>query len=269
MKISYFCTTWGNTLPFDAFCIRVKAAGYDGVEMDLPADALEAAHRVRLLRDHGLRFIGQYWQSMESDVVSNRENYRRHLEQLAAAGPEFINAQTGKDYFSTDENLSLVDVAQAITQETGVKVIHETHRGKFLFCLPKLTEALSRVPELAITLDASHWCNVHESLLEDQQAAMTEAIRAARHIHARVGHPEGPQVNDPRAPEWSDALAAHLTWWDQVVELHRRSGRELTVTPEFGPAPYMPEMPHTREPLSSQWDVNLHMMRLLKDRYQI
>lgn len=269
MKISFFCTVWGNTLPFEAFCTRVLEAGYDGVEMDLPADPQEAAKRVRLLRDHGLRFIGQYWQSLESDVRSNRENYRRHLEQLAAAGPEFINAQTGKDYFSIDENLSLLEIAEAITLETGVKVIHETHRGKFLFCIPKLKEALSRVPDLSITLDASHWCNVHESLLEDQPSAMIEAIGATRHIHARVGHPEGPQVNDPRAPEWSDAVNAHLGWWDQVVAIHRQSGRALTITPEFGPAPYMPELPHTREPLASQWDVNLHMMRLLKDRYQI
>ena len=267
MRISFFCTTWGNILPFPEFCARVKEAGYDGVEMDLPDDPMLASDRVAMLRDHGLRFIGQYWQSLESDFEANRENYRCHLEKLVATGPEFINAQTGKDYFSIDQNMALVEVANNITAETGVKVIHETHRGKFLFCLPKMTEALSRMPDLSITLDASHWCNVHESLLEDQPEAMSGAICAARHIHARVGHPEGPQVNDPRAPEWSDALSAHRLWWDQVVALHHQSDTALTVTPEFGPAPYMPEMPHTRAPLASQWDVNVHMMRMLRDRY--
>ena len=268
MRISFFCTTWGNTLPFADFCSRVKDAGYDGVEMDLPDDEQETAVRVGLLEDHGLRFIGQYWQSLESDFESNKDSYRRHLERLVAAGPDFINAQTGKDYFTLEQNLALVKLAGDITTETGVSVVHETHRGKFLYCLPKLTAAVLHISDLAITLDASHWCNVHESLLEDQSSAMSVAIRATRHIHARVGHPEGPQVNDPRAPEWADAIASHLSWWDAVVEKHRRSGAELTITPEFGPAPYMPEMPHTRQPLASQWDVNLYMMNLLRERYQ-
>ena len=269
MNIGFFCTTWGNTLPFPAFAARVAATGYDGVEMDLPEDKTVALERVRILRDHGLRYIGQYWQSLESDFSRNLDSYRRHLEYLASTAPEFINAQTGKDYFSLDQNIELIRVSEAVAKATGVNVIHETHRGKFLFCLPKFMEAVQAVPQMAITLDSSHWCNVHESLLEDQSVAMASAIRATRHIHARVGHPEGPQVNDPRAAEWTDALNAHLSWWDAVVAQHRASDIDLTITPEFGPAPYMPEMPHTREPLSPQWDVNVHMMNLLKDHYGV
>jgi sugar phosphate isomerase/epimerase len=269
MNIRFYCTVWGNTLPFGEICERVRKAGYDGVEMDLPSDPDDARERVHLLRDHDLRFIGQYWQSLETDFNRNRDSYRRHLEYLASTGPEFINAQTGKDYFSLDQNIELIRVSEAVARDTGIQVIHETHRGKFLFCLPKFMDAVQSVPELPITLDASHWCNVHESLLEDQSIAMELAIRATRHIHARVGHPEGPQVNDPRAAEWTDALNAHLGWWDAVVTQHRASGRDLTITPEFGPAPYMPEMPHTRAPLSSQWDVNVHMMNLLRERYGV
>lgn len=269
MNIRFYCTVWGNTLPFEDFCKRVRSAGYDGVEMDLPEDDVVAREKVRILKDHGLRYIGQYWQSMEADFKQHRENYRRHLEKLAETGPEFINAQTGKDFFSLDQNLELIEESRDLAKSTGVNVVHETHRGKFLFCLPKCVEAIQAVPDIRITLDASHWCNVHESLLADQSDAMRQAMLATTHVHARVGHPEGPQVNDPRAAEWTDALNAHLCWWDAVVAQHRASGMDLTITPEFGPAPYMPEMPHTREPLSSQWDVNVHMMNLLRDRYGV
>jgi hypothetical protein len=71
---------------------------------------------------------------------------------------------------------------------------------------------------LRLTLDISHWCNVHESLLNDQLETVKLAISRTDHIHTRVGHAEGPQVNDPRAPEWKDAVSAHFGWWDQVVE---------------------------------------------------
>jgi hypothetical protein len=97
---------------------------------------------------------------------------------------------------------------------------------------------------------------------------MRAAVARADHIHARVGFPQGPQVNDPRAPEWTEALDHHLAWWDAIVAEHRRRKSDaLTITPEFGPAPYMPAMPYSREPLSNQWEVNLYMKDLLRARY--
>lgn len=264
-RILYCCTIWGNTLPFEKFCRRVQAAGYDGIEMDLPLERGPRNERLRILADHGLRLVGQYWQSLEPAFRDNRRNYIRHLENLAAAGPMLVNAQTGRDHFTLAQNLTLVRDAAAIAQAAGIPVYHETHRGKFLYNLPVLVEALREEPAMRITLDASHWCTVHESLLHDQSAAMKRAIRAAAHVHARVGHEEGPQVNDPRAPEWQAHVDRHFEWWDAVVARH--AGRTLTVTPEFGPAPYMPAAPRTRRPLADQWAVNIHMLSLFRQRY--
>ena len=72
-----------------------------------------------------------------------------------------------------------------------------------------------------ITLDVSHWVNVAESFLDDQPDAMELAIQRTEHIHARVGYPEGPQVSDPAAPEWNEALQHHLNWWDKIIERKR------------------------------------------------
>ena len=38
MKLNYLCPVWGNELPFDDFVLRVKQAGFDGIETSLPID---------------------------------------------------------------------------------------------------------------------------------------------------------------------------------------------------------------------------------------
>lgn len=267
LPIQFFAPQWGNALPFAVFCQAVQAAGYDGVEMALPLDPVERRDITDTLKNYGLSLIGQYWQSVESNPDEHRRQYEKYLRNLTAATPIFINCQTGKDFFSFDQNRQLFELAARIADETGVKIIHETHRGKALFAAHICHDYLSKLPAIRLTLDISHWCNVHESLLDDQPAAVALAIAHTDHIHSRVGHPEGPQVNDPRAPEWAVALHTHLVWWDQVVERHRKNGTQLTITTEFGPAPYMPQMPFTQMPLADQWSVNVFMMNLLKERY--
>jgi sugar phosphate isomerase/epimerase len=267
MPIKFYAPQWGNTLPFATFCQNVKGAGYDGVEMALPLEANESQKIVATLKEYKLELIGQYWQSFESDLDEHSQNYEKYLRNLIAAQPVFINCQTGKDFFTVNQNKHLFDLASRISEDTGVKIIHETHRGKSLFAAHIAQDYLTKLPDLRICLDISHWCNVHESMLENQTEAVDLAISRADHIHSRVGHPEGPQVNDPRAPEWEDTLNTHLGWWDKIVEKHRANGTQLTITTEFGPATYMPVMPYTQLPIGNQWEINVFMMNLLKNRY--
>ncbi|MEO8819890.1 MAG: sugar phosphate isomerase/epimerase, partial [Ginsengibacter sp.] len=67
--------------------------------------------------------------------------------------------------------------------------------------------------------------------------------------------------------QWQQALQAHLSWWDKVAERKKLEDDTLTITPEFGPFPYMVTLPETGEPIANQWEVNLFMMNLLKERY--
>lgn len=267
MPIKFYAPEWGNILPFNTFCRNVKTAGYDGVEMALPLDTEERRTVTDTLREYDLELIGQYWQSFERDLAEHGRNYEKYLRNLLLAQPVFINCQTGKDFFTFDQNKQLFDLATRISVETGVQIIHETHRGKALFAAHIAQDYLTQLPDVRICLDISHWCTVHESLLGDQAEAVNLALSRADHIHSRVGHPEGPQVADPRAPEWESTLNAHLAWWDQVVETHRAAGTQLTVTTEFGPATYMPVMPYTQLPIGNQWEINVFMLNLLKKRY--
>jgi sugar phosphate isomerase/epimerase len=269
MQLWFFCPLWGSSdLAWGLFFARVKEAGYDGVEMSLPLDEREQKLILSLLKEHDLKWVAQHWQTNDPEPSVYLKNYERHLYHLASAHPLFINSQSGKDFFSFAQNKAILERAAAIAEETGVKIIHETHRGRFSFSTTATLAFLEALPDLRLTADFSHWCNVAESFLQDQPDAMRAAVARADHIHARVGFPQGPQVNDPRAPEWEEALDHHLAWWDAVVAEHRRRKSDsLTITPEFGPAPYMPAMPYSREPLSNQWEVNLYMKDLLRARY--
>jgi sugar phosphate isomerase/epimerase len=271
MKILFFCPLWGSSdLPIETFLEKTKQAGYDGVEMPLPLN--DDALREKILKSiaaFDLKLIAQHYETVSPDPQLNLAEYCSRLENLVAARPVLINTQTGKDWFSFEQNQSLINAAAAISEKSGVSIIHETHRGKFSFSARATADYLKKNPGLRIAADFSHWCVVSESLLEDQEEAVSLAISRTDHIHARVGFAEGPQISDPRAPEWGKALNAHLGWWDRIMETHQKKGTPaLTITPEFGPAPYMPALPFTEMPVTSQWEVNVFMMDLLRKRYQ-
>jgi hypothetical protein len=65
--------------------------------------------------------------------------------------------------------------------------------------------------------DFSHWCNVSESMLDDQQHILKRIIPHIGHIHARVGYEHGPQVNDPFAPDWKQHLELFTSWWKEIL----------------------------------------------------
>lgn len=266
MEIKFICPHWGSKhLDFGVFLKKVKESGYDGVEMSLPLNETEKQTIIGAIKKQGLVHVAQHWETVTTNFQHHKKEYRERLVNLATAAPLFINSQTGRDFFSFEQNAELIEIASEVSQQYGVKIIHETHRGKFSFAAHVAAGYLSRLPGLRIGFDLSHWCAVAESFLQDQPQAVNLAISRADHIHARVGFPEGPQVPDPRVPEWKEALDIHLAWWKRVVERAKKEGRSFfTITSEFGPYPYMPIIPYTRQPIADQWEVNVYMKDYLK-----
>lgn len=269
MKIKFFCPLWGSAdLPMEHFCEKVKSEGYDGVEMGLPLEKSKKDAIVKMLGDFKLELIGQHYETLEPDFEKHKKQFANQLNNLVDSPALFINSQTGKDYYSFDQNKALIEIANRISDTTKMKILHETHRGKFSFAAHITKHFLEQLPDLRITLDISHWCNVAETFLEDQLEAVDLAISRTDHLHSRVGYQEGPQIPDPRAPEWQFAIEIHAQWWDKVIALKRKIGTsQFTITSEFGAPPYLVLMPFTRQPITSQWEINVHMMKLLKMRY--
>ncbi|WP_428327826.1 sugar phosphate isomerase/epimerase family protein [Mucilaginibacter sp.] len=191
MQIKFFCPKWGaEHHSWDDFCKMVKDAGFDGVETPIPFDEAEQQVITGALKKQGLLLIGQYYQSFEKDFPLHKENFKKHLECIAALKPLLIDSQTGKDYFTPAQNRELFQLAKQVTEDTGILIAHETHRNKALFAAHITKQLLTNNPDIGITADFSHWCNVSESLLEQQTEAVDLAISKAIHIHARVGQAE-------------------------------------------------------------------------------
>jgi sugar phosphate isomerase/epimerase len=268
VKILYFRSVWGLEEPaIEAKLQRIKAGGFDGVELEVPLDA-EACQRARKAADDlGLLIVAQQWRTTGQTVAEHIASLEPQYERALLLKPLYLNSHTGRDHFSTAANLEIFDHAASLAHQHGLEIYHETHRGRALFSAPATMEFLSARPQLKLVADFSHWCCVHESLLADQGDRVDRAIRNAFAIHARIGHAEGPQVPDPRDPLWEPNLEAHLAWWKKIAAQRRAEGSEfLPVTPEFGPAPYMTWLPHTQKPIADLWEINVFIRDWLKGR---
>jgi sugar phosphate isomerase/epimerase len=258
-------TNWGYSGSWESFAAKISAAGYDGAEVWYPGE------------EHGKEFLAAFQKyklkfgfligASDRDPGKHLTDFKSGLLAAASQKPIYINCHSGKDYFTFGQNVQFIEFGTQVSRNTGVPIYHETHRSRILYSAPVTRQFMEKLPDLRITFDVSHWCNVHESLLDDQPETLAMTLERVDHIHARIGHSEGPQVNDPRAPEWKDALNAHFGWWDKVVEKKKKEGKPMTFLTEFGPVDYMPALPYTRQPLADQWDINTHMLEILKKRY--
>lgn len=268
--LTIMATNWGFAGNVDQFCAAAKKEGYDGIEIWWPLEAKDQQELFAALKKHNLA-VGFLCGGSQADPKVHLQVFK---EMVIAATtqtiqrPLYINCHSGRDHFAAEFNRPFIEFTNKQSKETGVPIYHETHRGRMLFAAHITKAFIKEYADLRLTFDVSHWCNVHESLLEDQSDTVALALERVSHIHARIGHPEGPQVNDPRAPEWDAALKQHVGWWDKVVERKRKAGEQMTILTEFGPPDYMPTLAYTRQPLADQWAINVYMMQYLRKRYQ-
>jgi sugar phosphate isomerase/epimerase len=278
MEIKYLCTFWGcETQTAKEFLSAAIENGYNGVEINFPDDRsfisqfLEELNTIRNTIDKDFVFIAQQVLPNKNETVSNNtKRISERLEFLATLGPDYINSHTGKDFFGFSENCDIINVTERISQAYKIPIWHEIHRGRFSFHLKTLLNYLEVYPQLNLIADFSHFCTVSESLLQDQQDILKKIYPNIRHIHARIGFSQSPQVNNPFAPEWKICLEQFTMWWQQIIDIQKkRKVSFFTITPEFGPFPYMPLEPFTRKPLANQWEINLQMKNYLQQNLKL
>ena len=268
-EITILATNWGFDGSLDEYAAKVKKDGYDGIELWWPMETKAQGELFNTLKKYNLA-VGFLCGAQQKKFKEHFDLFKKMTDAAASntiQKPLYINCHSGRDFFSYEENKQFIDHTTELSKKTGILICHETHRSRILYSAPAAKEYFQKNADLKITFDVSHWCNVSESLLQDQEETINMALERTEHIHARIGHPEGPQVNDPRAPEWEAAVKAHFAWWDKIVERKKKQGGRITFLTEFGPPDYMPTMPYTRKPLADQWAINVHMMQLLKKRY--
>jgi sugar phosphate isomerase/epimerase len=152
-----------------------------------------------------------------------------------------VTSHTGKDYYSNEEADKHFEFCTAFEKSTGLIVNHETHRARILYSPWVVSRILAAHPALHLCADLSHFSCVAESGPLEPEINKVVALLAprVRHVHARVGFEEGPQILDPRLPNWKAYLEGYSTWWKIIFNHAKTRGDAVfSTTPEFGPPGY-------------------------------
>jgi len=242
---------------------EVESGLFDGMEGPPPEDPLQA----RELSRSGIPYIaeicsgGSYAPASSVSVERHRQDFRTQVRRALEANALFCSCLVGSDSWPLGVAVDFLGDALAFGKSAGAELSFETHRSRPTFHPWLTAELLRALPELHLTCDFSHWCVVCERLPDDE-AALGLAISRARHVHARVGYAQGPQVPDPRAPEYEAELLAHEGWWRRIAVAAAERGQAfLSVTPEFGPDGYLQQAPFSKRPVADLDELNRWMAR--------
>jgi hypothetical protein len=75
-------------------------------------------------------------------------------------------------------------------------------------------------------------------------------------------------VADPSAEPFAEHLATFESWWDTIWSTQEAAGTAaLSITPEYGPPPYLPLDPRTGEPAVPLADIVTWAAARLRERY--
>lgn len=273
-RLQLFRTLWGFDGDYATAAREAAEAGFTGLEGPAPAEPEQRAQLAQALADHGLAYIAEIT-TAGSYVPDRRATLEQHLDSFATKialarelQPQFVTCIGGCDAWPFTHSLRFFRDAMRIADDAGIAVSFETHRARSLFN-PWITVDIARVlPAMQLTFDYSHWCVVCERLLDSELDTLRELAPRARHIHARVGYDQGPQVPDPRAPEYTAALQAHQRWWEILwQQMAARGEPAITMTPEFGPDGYLQCAPFTGTPVADLWEINRWMAHTEREHY--
>lgn len=282
---------------------QIKADGFDGVECWVngpfavfgtnPDDKL---YFRELLMKYSMRLIVQIHTCSYPVRSAKLDDHIREFEQLARDADSWnsehravmlINSHSGKDSFTHEEALKFFAAAAEIEASlpNRTPIAHETHRQRILYNPFVYRSLMAQLPSsIKVTADLSHFCVGCERVFDDDLDAdfwpqvLADIAKRVVLIHARVGWAQGPQVCDPDAPEYADAVAAHFRWWGTLASGMKSRGVELIAEPEHGPGGtdntfpgdgkpspgYAPCVPYTQQPLSNLWHVNAQLGKKLR-----
>jgi hypothetical protein len=272
MKLMLVRHLWGVDLThgFAQYLPHWCEVGYEAVEVSL-RHVPDRAGFLHFLQEASLRWVPQVFSrdfQPGGTVREHLDSLRQQVEECLAYEPLFFNAHGGADTWSPTEAEEFYGQAIELETEIGVPIAHETHRQRYFATPWQTRHILQQFPALRLTCDLSHWVCVCERLLPDLGETISLAARHCHHVHARVGFAEGPQVPDPSAPEYAAELAAHERWWGEIWRSQAERGfTASTLTPEFGPPPYMHTLPHTNAPVADLAAVCDWMAKRQLDRF--
>ena len=267
MQLEIFKTLWGfNGASLDEAITQLLSADMQGLEGPAPAHLSQQKQMFELLLRNNISYIaeittaGSYVPDRQATLQDHLNSLDTKLQHSSPLNPRFVTCLAGCDAWSESQSIDFFNQAIALANSYDLDISFETHRSRSLFN-PWVTQRIvEQIPEIKLTVDFSHWCVVCERLMDTELDVIHAIANNVFHIHARIGYEQGPQVPDPRAPEYDYALRAHQSWWEIIWQSQINRGfNTSTMTPEFGPDGYLHEAPFSCKPVADLWDLNQWM----------
>ncbi len=267
MQLQLFKTLWGfDGASIDEAVQQLLAAGMQGVEGAAPANREQQAHWASLFNDSSIAYIaeittaGSYVPERQASLQQHLDSLERQLNNSAPIKPQLVTCLGGCDAWPEPLSIEFFSRAIELADQYQLPISFETHRSRSLFNPWGTQRVVEQLPQIRLTVDFSHWCVVCERLMDTELDVIQRIADNVQHIHARVGYEQGPQVPDPRAPEYEYALRAHQSWWEIIWQSQIRRQFDITsMTPEFGPDGYLHQAPFTQLPVANLWELNQWM----------
>ena len=266
MKLHTYKTLWGYNDTYQSAISEALAAGFDGIEGAAPENPIATQQLFSLLDEAGVSYIaeittaGSYVPDRRASLQEHIDSFEKKLEHCLQLNPVFITCLGGCDAWHEDQSIEFFIKTMTLAKSAGLSVSFETHRSRSLFNPWVTRRIVEHLPELLLTVDFSHWCVVCERLMDSELDTIHAIADNVCHIHARIGYEQGPQVPDPRAPEYDYALRAHQNWWQIIWQSQlKRHFKITTMTPEFGPDGYLHAAPYSQKPVADLWELNQWM----------
>lgn len=231
---------------------RVAEAGFEAVEC-WPDEKTGPEIRDTLDR-HGLR-LG--YGARSGDIAE----FQVKLRHAVSLGADYANCHVESPYQTDDEIEALVRDLMALSDDVGLPVFVETHRGTVTENLCRVWELVRRVPEVRFCADLSHFAVGSEftAMTEENLAPVLERVSS---FHARVSN--GQQVQVDVGDGSAGPARDFVRFWTIAMSHWKRNavpGDVLPFVSELGPPTYGIVDAEGCE-TSDRWEQSLVMRRL-------
>ena len=240
---------------FDA----VKAAGYDGLAIDLGALDLAAA------RSCVREYVRTGLSGLLTAFPTSIEALRPALHLAKDIGAPFVIVVGQVMPLAVHDMIALVQQWLRVAAEESMPIQFETHRNCVTNDLFATLQMLQAVPEMRLSADLSHYVvdrEMMQPITAQMQDYVVRVLERSDSFQGRIATRN--QIQVPIAfPQHRDWLETFLGWWREGFRLWRTRAmaQDLVFLCELGPPNYAITDAHGDE-LSDRWQEALELKRL-------
>ncbi|MFI5015335.1 MAG: sugar phosphate isomerase/epimerase family protein [Hyphomicrobiales bacterium] len=198
-------------LPVETRFDAVKAAGFDGMAIDLGAMSLAAARGI------APQYARTGLKSLLTAFPQSIEELRPALRFAKEIGAPFVIVVGQVMPVAVAEMIPVVRAWLRVAAEEGVPIQFETHRNCITNDLFATLQLLDAVPEMRLSADLSHYVvdrEMHCPPPAAMQALIGKVLERSDSFQGRIA--ARGQIQVPIAfPQNAKWLALFLAWWEQ------------------------------------------------------